>query len=69
MDILEQMDLMDLTDQEALDVFLNSGVDDADAAISPLPGTWTQGFSQSRGLERPLWNHSSMFHVNISGGK
>lgn len=27
-DVLEQMDLMDISDQEALDVFLNSGGED-----------------------------------------
>ncbi|CAJ1084861.1 dysbindin-like isoform X1 [Xyrichtys novacula] len=37
-DVLEQMDLMDISDQEALDVFLNSGssVDEGSLA-SPLP--------------------------------
>lgn len=39
-DTLEQMDLMDLSDQEALDVFLNSGSGADEAALpSPLPGT------------------------------
>nr|XP_020025180.1 dysbindin [Castor canadensis] len=33
-DMLEQMDLMDISDQEALDVFLNSGGED-NAALSP----------------------------------
>lgn len=33
-DALEQMDLMDLSDQEALDVFLNSGGED-NTVISP----------------------------------
>lgn len=33
-DMLEQMDLMDLSDQEALDVFLNSGGED-NTVISP----------------------------------
>lgn len=38
-DTLEQMDLMDISDQEALDVFLNSGsVGDEGALASPLPG-------------------------------
>ena len=37
-DMLEQMDLMDISDQEALDVFLNSGADDTSLA-PPLPGT------------------------------
>ncbi|KAK1899025.1 Dysbindin [Dissostichus eleginoides] len=35
-DVLEQMDLMDISDQEALDVFLNSGADEG-ALASPLP--------------------------------
>lgn len=39
-DVLEQMDLMDISDQEALDVFLNSGSGAEEGAIaSPLPGT------------------------------
>lgn len=38
-DTLEQMDLMDISDQEALDVFLNSSsVGDEGALTSPLPG-------------------------------
>ncbi|XP_068585819.1 dysbindin-like [Cebidichthys violaceus] len=38
-DVLEQMDLMDISDQEALDVFLNSGSGaDEGALASPLPG-------------------------------
>ncbi len=38
-DVLEQMDLMDISDQEALDVFLNSGSGaDEGALTSPLPG-------------------------------
>ncbi|XP_029361397.1 dysbindin-like isoform X2 [Echeneis naucrates] len=37
-DVLEQMDLMDISDQEALDVFLNSGFGaDEGALASPLP--------------------------------
>lgn len=38
-DVLEQMDLMDVSDQEALDVFLNSG-SGADGGVPafPLPG-------------------------------
>ncbi|XP_037832829.1 dysbindin domain-containing protein 2-like isoform X2 [Kryptolebias marmoratus] len=37
-DTLEQMDLMDMSDQEALDVFLNSGSGaDEEALASPLP--------------------------------
>ena len=37
-DMLEQMDLMDVSDQEALDVFLNSGGEENTAA-SPATGT------------------------------
>uniref|UniRef100_UPI00398E574E dysbindin-A n=1 Tax=Pristiophorus japonicus TaxID=55135 RepID=UPI00398E574E len=37
-DMLEQMDLMDMSDQEALDVFLNSGVEDNNE-ISPVLGS------------------------------
>uniref|UniRef100_UPI0037E916B0 dysbindin-like n=1 Tax=Semicossyphus pulcher TaxID=241346 RepID=UPI0037E916B0 len=36
-DVLEQMDLMDISDQEALDVFLNSGSADEGPLASPLP--------------------------------
>ncbi|XP_003977252.1 dysbindin-like [Takifugu rubripes] len=37
-DVLEQMDLMDISDQEALDVFLNSGSGADDGALtSPIP--------------------------------
>lgn len=39
-DMLEQMDLMDVSDQEALDVFLNSGEDNA--VLSPILGRWWQ---------------------------
>lgn len=38
MDMLEQMDLMDMSDQEALDVFLNSGGEDNNM-LSPMLGT------------------------------
>uniref|UniRef100_A0AAZ3NP99 Transducer of regulated CREB activity C-terminal domain-containing protein n=1 Tax=Oncorhynchus tshawytscha TaxID=74940 RepID=A0AAZ3NP99_ONCTS len=38
-DMLEQMDLMDISDQEALDVFLNSGANNSPLA-SPLPGNY-----------------------------
>ncbi|XP_038577585.1 dysbindin-like [Micropterus salmoides] len=37
-DVLEQMDVMDISDQEALDVFLNSGSGTEEEALaSPLP--------------------------------
>lgn len=38
-DMLEQMDLMDMSDHEALDVFLHSGGEDNSAA-SPVAGRW-----------------------------
>lgn len=40
-DMLEQMDLMDMSDHEALDVFLHSGGEDNSAA-SPVAGRWPQ---------------------------
>lgn len=44
-DVLEQMDLMDISDQEALDVFLNSGSGaDEGALASPLPGALQDRF-------------------------
>ncbi|NWJ07592.1 DTBP1 protein, partial [Crypturellus undulatus] len=36
-DVLEQMDMMDLSDQDTLDVFLPCGTEDSSAA-GPLPG-------------------------------
>ena len=36
-DMLEQMELLDISDQEALDVFLNSSGEEGGLA-SPLPG-------------------------------
>lgn len=39
-DMLEQMDLMDMSDHEALDVFLHSGGEDNSTA-SPVAGRWT----------------------------
>ncbi|XP_032503977.1 dysbindin isoform X2 [Phocoena sinus] len=36
-DLLEQMDLVDISDQEALDVFLNSG-GEGSTVLSPVPG-------------------------------
>uniref|UniRef100_A0A4W5QCR3 Si:ch211-253b8.5 n=1 Tax=Hucho hucho TaxID=62062 RepID=A0A4W5QCR3_9TELE len=56
-DMLEQMDLMDISDQEALDVFLSSGGDEGVLA-SPLPGKVVHGndnnnevISQGRSLQ------------------
>lgn len=37
-DTLEQMDLVDMSDQEALDVFLNSGVEDG-SLLSAMIGS------------------------------
>lgn len=46
-DVLEQMDLMDISDQEALDVFLNSGSGAEEGALaSPLPGALTVSKAQ-----------------------
>ncbi|KAL4629924.1 hypothetical protein GN956_G17197 [Arapaima gigas] len=42
-DMLEQMDLMDMSDQEALDVFLNSGGEDNSVA-SPMLGQEPEPF-------------------------
>ncbi|KAJ8334262.1 hypothetical protein SKAU_G00399010 [Synaphobranchus kaupii] len=42
-DMLEQMDLMDMSDHEALDVFLNSGGDDNSVA-SPMLGPESESF-------------------------
>ncbi len=39
-DLLDQMELIDISDQEALDVFFGSGGDDG-VLTSPLPGTET----------------------------
>lgn len=53
-DMLEQMDLTDVSDHEALDVFLNSGGEDNSAA-SPVSGTpaitpTTHTFSRTHAL-------------------
>lgn len=50
-DLLEQMDLMDVSDQEALDVFLNSGGED-NTVLSPVLG---------RGTNVHKFNHSYYF--------
>lgn len=43
-DMLEQMDLMDVSDQEALDVFLNS-VEEEGVPSPPSSGIYCQGTS------------------------
>lgn len=52
-DMLEQMDLMDMSDHEALDVFLHSGGEDNSAA-SPVIGKWTN---------TPTAEHNKMPHL------
>ncbi|KAK0143129.1 Dysbindin [Merluccius polli] len=53
-DVLEQMDLMDISDQEALDVFLNSGTGADDGALaSPLPAK-TKAYLPQSDLERVI---------------
>ena len=63
-DVLEQMDLMDISDQEALDVFLNSGSGaDEGALASPLPGddcVWAKIDLQ------PLYYTFSYSHYQLS---
>ncbi|XP_029799347.1 dysbindin isoform X2 [Suricata suricatta] len=51
-DMLEQMDLMDVSDQEALDVFLNSGSED-NTALSPAAGPEADGARREVTLRAP----------------
>ncbi|RXM34078.1 Dysbindin [Acipenser ruthenus] len=51
-DMLEQMDLMDMSDQEALDVFLNSGGEDNSMA-SPMLGPETDAYPTQITLQVP----------------
>uniref|UniRef100_A0A673HU45 Dystrobrevin binding protein 1b n=1 Tax=Sinocyclocheilus rhinocerous TaxID=307959 RepID=A0A673HU45_9TELE len=51
-DMLEQMDLMDMSDHEALDVFLNSGGEDNSVA-SPLLGPDVESFTSEITLQVP----------------
>ncbi|XP_023667766.1 dystrobrevin binding protein 1b [Paramormyrops kingsleyae] len=51
-DMLEQMDLMDMSDQEALDVFLNSGGEDNSVA-SPMLGPDLESFPAEITLQVP----------------
>lgn len=46
-DVLEQMDMMDISDQEALDVFLNSGGEDK-IVMSPGVGKSNDFFHECR---------------------
>ncbi|AWP21622.1 putative dysbindin-like [Scophthalmus maximus] len=51
-DMLEQMDLMDMSDHEALDVFLHSGGEDINAA-SPVAGPDVESFTTEISLQVP----------------
>ncbi|KAF6737784.1 Dysbindin [Oryzias melastigma] len=51
-DMLEQMDLMDMSDHEALDVFLHSGGEDNSAA-SPVTGPDGESFTAEISLQVP----------------
>ncbi|XP_077052583.1 dystrobrevin binding protein 1b isoform X2 [Siphateles boraxobius] len=51
-DMLEQMDLMDMSDHEALDVFLNSGGEDNSVA-SPMLGPDVESFNSEITLQVP----------------
>ncbi|XP_026144815.1 dysbindin isoform X1 [Carassius auratus] len=51
-DMLEQMDLMDMSDHEALDVFLNSGGEDNSVA-SPMLGPDVESFTSEISLQVP----------------
>ncbi|XP_078395349.1 dysbindin-A isoform X1 [Cetorhinus maximus] len=51
-DMLEQMDLMDISDQEALDVFLNSGGED-NSEISPVLGSGSEPYQSEITLQVP----------------
>nr|XP_010943997.1 dysbindin [Camelus bactrianus] len=56
-DMLEQMDLMDISDQEALDVFLNSGGEDS-TVLSPDSGLDAGTGQHEVTLEVPHPSHS-----------
>uniref|UniRef100_A0A8B9RZT5 Dystrobrevin binding protein 1 n=1 Tax=Accipiter nisus TaxID=211598 RepID=A0A8B9RZT5_9AVES len=51
-DMLEQMDLMDMSDQEALDVFLNSGGEDNNM-LSPMLGPDSNTYVNEISLQVP----------------
>ncbi|KFP03460.1 Dysbindin, partial [Calypte anna] len=51
-DMLEQMDLMDMSDQEALDVFLNSGGEDNNL-LSPMLGPDSNTYMNEISLQVP----------------
>ncbi|CAL8298717.1 unnamed protein product [Lota lota] len=51
-DMLEQMDLMDMSDHEAMDVFLHTGGDD-NSAVSPVTGPDMESFTTEISLKVP----------------
>ncbi|XP_035039540.2 dystrobrevin binding protein 1b isoform X1 [Hippoglossus stenolepis] len=58
-DMLEQMDLMDMSDHEALDVFLHSGGED-NSATSPVTGPDVETFTTEICLQVPT--HAELRH-------
>ncbi|XP_076864512.1 dystrobrevin binding protein 1b isoform X2 [Brachyhypopomus gauderio] len=71
-DMLEQMDLMDMSDHEALDVFLNSGGED-NSASSPMTGPDVESFTTEITLQVPtqaeLRNKLSSFSSTCSDSR
>ncbi|XP_062314126.1 dysbindin-like [Osmerus eperlanus] len=69
-DMLEQMDLMDISDQEALDVFLNSGADDAPLA-SPLPEVYDEDEEEDDESVEVVYRkgHYYVCPVTVAGGQ
>ncbi|XP_030067106.1 dysbindin isoform X1 [Microcaecilia unicolor] len=61
-DMLEQMDLMDMTDQEALDVFLNSGGEENNV-LSPVIGSGFETCQNEISLQVPS---QSELHQKLS---
>ncbi|XP_060100237.1 dysbindin isoform X2 [Heteronotia binoei] len=57
-DMLEQMDLVDMSDQEALDVFLNSGGEDS-TMPSPMIGPDSTPCQNEISLQVPMWSSTT----------
>lgn len=55
-DMLEQMDLMDMSDHEALDVFLHSGGEDNSSA-SPVAGKVAINTKYVNSFKQQLFKH------------
>ncbi|XP_028855387.1 dysbindin-like [Denticeps clupeoides] len=64
-DMLEQMELLDLSDQETLDVFFSAGPDD-DVLTSPLPGKIYEESFEPRSEDSEKSRMSSTSSVNSS---